>query len=436
MKESLQRGSLVFLTTLPTLVLVTGMALGSQLMGIGSHSERDLAIAMSIAAFAPLAAAAALRVAAPGFDLMLVAVASMLIAVGMSTLYGLASMPGPAGAFYTAIATRHGVFVGIGFFSLIVGAIAARGVDRARRYPFTILAAAFVLTVVTVIFGETVNGARLWLEIGPVRFQPSEIARLLIAVFVAVYLYERRHLVAAPWSVRAIDLPPAPYLLPLAGAVIGAAGVLVFQNDLGMAALVVLGASASVVGAVRSRVAIGAVMVLLCGALAGSFLTVSRVRDRVSGWLDPWLDPAGRGYQFVQADYSLAAGSLTGDGPVISAGSVPEVHTDFILVGIGSQFGLLGALAMLTLVCVLVCRCILAALRCRGGFEGLVALSLAALIGIQAMLIVGGSLRVLPLTGLTFPLVSYGGTSMIVTLFGLGVVVGIGADPGRRPREL
>jgi cell division protein FtsW (lipid II flippase) len=247
-------------------------------------------------------------------------------------------------------------------------------------------------------------------------------------MFVAVYLYERRHLLTAPWNVRGLDLPPAPYLLPLAVAVVIAVSVLIFQNDLGMAALVVIGAGATVVSVVRSRAAVLIVILLLSGGLAGAYLAVPRVRDRVLGWLEPWQDPAGRGFQFVQADFSLAAGNLVGDGRAFSVGNVPEVHTDLVLIAVSSQFGVLIGAAVLALVAVLVCRCMIAGLRAGDGFRALVAIGLAVLIAIQVILITGGSLRVLPLTGLTFPLVSYGGTSMIVTQFALGIVLGIGAS--------
>jgi cell division protein FtsW (lipid II flippase) len=356
----------------------------------------------------------------------------MLVAIGVSTVYGLSFVPGDAGDFYAAIVARHAVFAAIGFLALVLGAVAERGLDRVRRYPFTMLAMAIALTVATVLFGETVNGARLWLDVGPVRFQPSEVARVLIAAFVAVFLYDRRHLLAAPWQMRFLDLPPAPYLIPLVGALFVAVGVLLFQNDLGMAALVALGAAATVVSVLRSRAAVSIAALSIATALAGAYVAVPRVRDRVVGWLDPWSDPAGRGFQFVQAEFSMSTGRLFGAGEALSAGTVPEVHTDLILVAVASRFGLPIAAAVLALAALLICRCMLAGLRARDGFRALAAVSLAALLAIQVVLISGGSLRVLPLTGLTFPLVSYGGTSMIVTQFAIGVIVGIGARPQNR----
>jgi cell division protein FtsW (lipid II flippase) len=424
----------VLFASLPSLTLVAGIGATATSAAPIAPPDGRIVFALVMAAVAPIAAMTVLGIVAPRVDFVLVAVVGMLVAIGLSALYRLSLAPGIDGAFYSAIVTRHALFVAAGFLALAAGVLAERGIDRARRYPFTLLAAAIALTVSTVIFGETVNGARLWLDAGPLRFQPSEVARFLIAMFVAVYLYERRHLLTAPWNVRGLDLPPAPYLLPLAVAVVIAVGVLIFQNDLGMAALVVIGAGATVVSVVRSRAAVLIVILLLSGGLAGAYLAVPRVRDRVLGWLEPWQDPAGRGFQFVQADFSLAAGNLVGDGRAFSAGNVPEVHTDLVLIAVSSQFGVLIGAAVLALVAVLVCRCMIAGLRAGDGFRALVAIGLAVLIAIQVILITGGSLRVLPLTGLTFPLVSYGGTSMIVTQFALGIVLGIGASsrPGIR----
>jgi cell division protein FtsW (lipid II flippase) len=424
----------VLFASLPSLTLVAGIGATATSAASIAPPDGRIVFALAMAAVAPIAAMAVLGIVAPRVDFVLVAVVGMLVAIGLSALYRLSLAPGIDGAFYSAIVTRHALFVAAGFLALAAGVLAERGIDHARRYPFTLLSAAIALTVSTVIFGETINGARLWLDAGPLRFQPSEVARFLIAMFVAVYLYERRHLLTAPWNVRGLDLPPAPYLLPLAVAVVIAVSVLIFQNDLGMAALVVLGAGATVVSVVRSRAAVLIVILLLSGGLAGAYLAVPRVRDRVFGWLEPWQDPAGRGFQFVQADFSLAAGGFQGDGGALSAGSVPEVHTDLVLIAVSSQFGVLIGAAVLALVAVLVCRCMIAGLRAGDGFRALVAIGLAVLIAIQVILITGGSLRVLPLTGLTFPLVSYGGTSMIVTQFALGIVLGIGASsrPGIR----
>lgn len=420
------RRTLLFL--LPALTLVVGVGLAELAAWHERALRLELIVALLTATVGPLVAMLLLNSVDPGFDSILVAAAAMLTAIGVATLYSLSLVHGADAAFYRVIAVRHAFFVGAGFLALIAGAIISRRLDEIRRYPFTLFGIALALTATTIVFGQTVNGARLWLRIGPVQFQPSEVARLLLTGFIAVYLYDHRHLIAAPWRLGSFDLPPAPYLLPLVGAVLAAVAVLVFQNDLGMAALVVLGAYASIASVLRAKSSLGPAGGILILAAAASYVAAPRVRDRIVGWLEPWLDPVGRGFQFVQADYALAAGGLFGESSPIVPARVPEVHTDFILVAVASQWGLTGVVAVLALLCVIVCRCVSAALNATNGLRSLLAMAMATLIGVQVLLISGGTLRVLPLTGLTVPLVSFGGTSMVVTLFALGIVAGLGTS--------
>lgn len=415
------------LILLPALTSIIGVGLIELPAGRIWSQQPGLAVALAASIVGPLAALLLLHAVGSNFDWVLVATAAMLTAIGTATLHSLSLIRGADGAFYQGIVLRHALFVAAGFLALILGAMLSWRLDEIRKYPFTLFGLAIVLTASTAISGQTINGARLWLSIGPVQFQPSEVARLLIAGFIAVYLYDHRHLVAAPWRLGSIDLPPAPYLLPLAGAVLAAVAVLVFQNDLGMAALVVLGAFASIAAVLSSKRSLSAAGAILILAAIASYAVAPRVRDRVAGWLEPWQDPIGRGFQFVQADYGLSTGGVFGVRSPALAARVPEVHTDFILVGVATQWGLVGAVAVLGLLSILVCRCVFAAVNAATGFRSLLALALATLIGIQVLLILGGTLRVLPLTGLTVPLVSFGGTSMIATLFALGVIAGIGA---------
>jgi cell division protein FtsW (lipid II flippase) len=420
---------------MPALTLVVGVSLA--VLSIGQHRPTDSneVAALLVTAVAPLIAMLVLSAFKLGFDGILVATAGMLTAIGTTTLFSLSLAEGANGAFYRAIVIRHGFFVGIGFLALVAGALMSRRIDRIKTFPYTLLLIALVLTLSTIVLGETVNGARLWLKIGPIQFQPSEIARLLLAGFVAIYLYDRRYLVAAPWRAGSLDLPPAPYLLPLVGAVLAAVSVLVLQNDLGMAALVVLGAYASVASVLSSKSSLGSAGAILIVAAAASFVASPRVRERVVAWLEPWSDPSGRGFQFVQAEFGLSAGGIVGHVVATSAARVPEVHTDFILVAVATQWGWVGAVAVLALAGILICRCVAAALRTADGFCSLLALGIATLLGIQVLLICGGALRVLPLTGLTLPLVSSGGTSMVATLFALGMVSGIGATSARHAMD-
>ena len=424
------RRTLLFI--FPALTLVLGIGLAEFSAAQDRAIRGDEVGALAAAVVAPLIAMLVLLAVNSSVDWILVSTAGMLTAIGTATLFSLSLTERTDGGFYQSIVTRHSLFVGAGFVALLLGVVLSRHLDHIRKIPFTLLVIALVFIAATIAFGETINGARLWLQIGPVQFQPSELARLLLAGFIAIYLYDRRYLVVAPWRVGWIDLPPAPYLLPLVGAVLAAVAVLIFQNDLGMAALVVLGAYASVASVIITKSSLGSAgAILIVGAVA-SFAASPRVRERVGAWLEPWFDPAGRGFQFVQAEFALAAGGMFGKGSTAPAARVPEVHTDFILVALATQWGWLGAVATLALAGIIVCRCVAAALQAGDGFGSLLALGIAALVGIQVLLICGGTLRILPLTGLTFPLVSSGGTSMVATLFALGVVSGIGAEGGGR----
>lgn len=420
------------LLMMPALIFLAGT--GHALAGPsgGMRAGTLLTATFAAAVVAPLVAALVLSRLMPGFDPVLFGVAAALTAIGATTLLTLAFEAGADRSFYATIATRHAAFIVLGFIALIIGAACAGRIDQVSRYPYSLLALALLLTSVTVAAGQTVNGARLWLEVGPARFQPSEIARVLLAGFMAIYLYDRRHLVSAPWRMGRVDLPAAPYLLPLGVAVLGAVAVLILQNDLGMAALIALATFATVAAVVRSRVATAIAAMSLAAAAIGAYLVVPRFQLRVAGWLEPWQNPARGGFQFVQADYALATGGALGAPTAEAALRVPEAHTDFILIAVANRFGTLTACAVLVLTVVLVCRCVLNAFRTRGGIGAYVALTLAALIGIQVILIAGGTLRVLPLTGLTLALVSYGGTSLVATLFALGVVLGIGAGQAQQ----
>lgn len=417
----------LLLLVMPPLVLGAGVLLGLASTNDGLPAG-PMRLALAAAAAGPIIAALALLVVAPGFDIVLVTAAAMLAAVGTATLFSLAVGSGDADGFFATVVTRHGFFVAAGCLAMVGGAAVPRRLETIARYPYTLLVAAFAATAVTIVLGDTVNGARLWLQIGPVRFQPSEIARFLLAAFIAIYLYDRRHLVAAPWRIGRLDLPPAPYLLPLVGAVAAAAGVLALQNDLGMAALILFGAFGAVAAMVNSRSTVLLATALTAAGAVTAAMAAPRIHARVLGWLDPWFDPGGRGFQFVQADFHLAAGGVSGVRTGSMAIHVPEVQTDFILIAIGNRFGLVTAMAVLALLAILVSRCALAALRAPDRLGTLLVLCITTLLGVQSLLIVGGTLRVLPLTGLTFPLVSYGGTSMVATFFALGIIVGTGAQ--------
>jgi len=286
-----------------------------------------------------------------------------------------------------------------------------------RRYKYVLLTAGLLLTAFTLFIG--VNplgfGPRLWLGGLGVYFQPSELLKLLLVVYLSAYLADRtparrKNSSRAPVAPEGIPLAPTWIMTGLALA------LMLAQRDLG-AASILLFLYASVVYVVTGQkriLTIGGLAVLLAG-LAG-YALYDVVRIRVDAWLNPWLDPSGRSYQIVQSLIAIANGGLFGRGPGLgNPGFVPVPHSDFIFAAIAEETGLAGALGLLGLLAVLAGRGLRAALQAPDRFRRGLAAGLTAYLVGQAIVIIGGNLRLLPLTGVTLPFVSYGGSSLMVS---------------------
>lgn len=421
----------VQLLLLPMLVGIVGVLQASLNAGIGSLFRFELAITL-LALMAPVIAWILMASLWRNIDVLLLAVTAMLTSLSLVVLYTSGQEVETDSGFFETLATRQALFVAAGYAVFVVGGAVAQHLETICNYPYTIAIAGLLLTATTILVGTAVNGARLWLELGSVRFQPGELSRLLLTTFMAIYLFSKRHHLAGSWHVAGMAMPAAPHLVPLAVGVLIATAVLAWQNDLGMAAAIGLVAACYAAGAMWSRVgaALTAGIVLL--ALGFAYATVPRVRARTDLWLDHWSAPSTGGYQFVQGDYALAGGGVLGAPSMEAVARVPEFQTDFVLIAIGSRFGAAAAVATLCLIVLLILRCFVLALRAKTELATYIGIGIALMLGVQGILIVGGTLRLLPLTGLTAPLVSYGGTSMAVTLFALGVVIGLGAAPRRQ----
>ena len=308
-----------------------------------------------------------------------------------------------------------------------------------RAYKYTWAAAGIALLAMTFVFGSDVNGARLTLSIGPVNGQPSELLKVILVVFLAAYLSENRPLLASE-SMRLgpVGLPPIPYLAPMAAMWAIALGVVVVQRDLGAALLffAVFLALLYVATGRASYVAGGMVLFL-----AGSWVLYqlfAHVQVRVDNWLDPFRDPLGQGFQTVQALYAFARGGLLGVGlgaglPTIAGNlPVPAVHTDYPLAALGEELGLMGLLAIFGLYLVIVERGLRIAAAAHDEFRALLAAGLSLVIGIQAFIIAAGNLKLIPLTGITLPFISYGGSSLLANAIAVGLLLAL-SDPGAVP---
>lgn len=303
--------------------------------------------------------------------------------------------------------------------------------DWLDHHRYAWLSLGVLLIVVTFIGGVDPNnsGVKAWFNLGFFHFQPSELLKIILVMFLASYLDEHREVVAGGYQLGPLTLPPLPYLLPLVAMWGMAMGLIIFQRDLG-AALMLFSVFLAML-----YVATGSGWYVIGGLAAfgaGSYLLyniVAIVKTRVTIWLDPWATAQGTGYQIVQAIYALASGGIFGTGlgrgvPTV----VPASHTDFIFTAIGEEFGLAGTIGVLIAYILLVFRGFHIALRVPGrfrGFEQLMAVGLTTILAIQTFIIVGGNLRLIPLTGITLPFISYGGSSVLMNFLIIGLLLRI-----------
>jgi cell division protein FtsW (lipid II flippase) len=269
--------------------------------------------------------------------------------------------------------------------------------------------------------GFEVNGARLWVDIGPLRFQPGELAKIMLIVFLAGYLREKREVLA---QFRLKDL--GPLFLIWGGAML----VLVVTNDLG-GGLLYFGIFLAMLYVATAQVwfvAAGAAMFV--GGAALVYTQIDRVAERVRMWLDPWSDADGGGYQTIQSIYSIANGHFGGTG--FGQGTftdadgnplIPHVSTDFIYSALAQELGLVGISAFLLVYMLFAARGFRIAMLAQDGFSKLLAVGLTFCFTLQTFIIVGGIVRIVPLTGITLPFVSYGGSSIVANFVLLAMLL-------------
>jgi cell division protein FtsW (lipid II flippase) len=313
--------------------------------------------------------------------------------------------------------------------SLITGlAVAVRNDAWLRRYKYTWAAIGVGLLLVVLVLGREVNGARLGIAIGPLTGQPSELLKVILVVFLAGYLSENQPLlVEESTRLGPIRLPPLPYLAPMLAMWAMALGIVVVERDLGAALLffLVFLLLLYVATARASYVVLGLIAAAIGGVLV--YLQLPYVQTRVDVWLNPFADPQGAGYQVVQALHAFARGGLIGTGlgaglPTIGGRPpIPALHTDFPFAALGEELGLVGILAILGLYLVVIERGLRIAASAPDEFRAILAAGLSLVVGVQAFIIAAGNLKIVPLTGITLPFISYGGSSLLAN----GLVVGL-----------
>jgi cell division protein FtsW (lipid II flippase) len=320
-------------------------------------------------------------------------------------------------------------------------AIVVRSDNWLRLYKYTWAAAGVGLLLLTFVFGTEVNGARLTLDLGPISGQPSELLKVILVVFLAGYLSENRSLlVEQSTRVGPLRLPPLPYLAPMGAMWAIALSIVVIQRDLGAALLffAVFLLLLYVATARWSYVALGLVLFVAGSALM--YRLFGHVQERVDVWLDPFADPLGTGYQIIHALYAFARGGILGTGlgnglPAVGGGQpggIPEIHTDFPLAALGEELGLIGILAILGLYLVVIERGLRIAASAADDFRAILAAGLSLVVGVQAFIIAAGNLKLIPLTGITLPFISYGGSSLLANAVVVGLLLAL-SDRGVEP---
>jgi cell division protein FtsW (lipid II flippase) len=319
------------------------------------------------------------------------------------------------------LALKQAIWLVAGVAAFLVVLAFVRDMKLLARLRFPIGILGLLILLFTAAFGNTVNGARLWVNIGPIGFQPGEFAKILLVIFFAAYLVDiREALTVSTRRILGVPLPPLRYLAPLLVVWALSMALMVFMKDLGTS-LLFFGALLALLYAATGRILYVFVGLLLFVAGAGILYAVfPHVQNRVDVWLNPWDDARGKGYQVVQSLFALAAGGLFGRGLgegylTLPSGQarIPYVETDFIFSAIGEELGLVGAIGIILLYLLFAYRGFRIATKAGDDFRRLLATGLTSIFALQAFLIMGGVTKLIPLTGITLPFVSYGGSSIV-----------------------
>lgn len=409
------------LLPVPLAVVLAGCALAS-ISRHGAIEPPALRLALGFA-LAVVLGHVGLTVLCRTADQTLYPAVALLSGVGLTLVYRLRP----------DLATRQLAWIAIGVLAVLAVVSVLRQPDILRRYKYSAAAAGLLLVALAAVFGVDPNnsGARLWLGFGPVLFQPSEVLKVLLVVFLAAYLDENATVLASgTYRLGRLRLPPLPYLGPAVVMWGLSLALLVFQRDLG-AALLFFGIFVAMLYVASGRSLYAVVALLAFGAgVAIAHALFSHVRLRVEIWLDPWADPRGRAYQIVQGLIALASGGISGAGLGFGSPTViPAVHTDLVYAALGEELGFAGALALVGIYMLVVVRGMRVALHATSGFARLAAAGLTSVLAIQTVVILAGSVRLIPLTGITLPFVSYGGSSLLTNYLLLGLLLRLSSLP-------
>jgi cell division protein FtsW (lipid II flippase) len=383
----------------------------TQQIGVGIAAIALIFVASSVATSLVLAKLA------PSADQLIFPIVVLLSGMGLVEIYRLDHQ----------LAVRQLTWLVIGDIVLLVVMRWPRDVNWLRLYKYTWASIGFALIAVTIVHGSDVgaSGYRRWIGLGPIVLQPVEFLKIFMVIFFAAYLDEKRELLdTGRLTILGVRLPPFQYLVPLLVMWGVSLLLLVRQNDLG-SALLFLGIFLAVmyIGTSRAIYPVLGGALFLIGAVS-SYFVFSHVKLRTDIWLNPWHYGSTWGFQIIQGLFAFAAGGIAGQGLGLGAPDrIPVAASDFIWAALGEELGLAALIAFLLMYLLLIFRGLDIASRARIGFQKLLAAGLVSIFAVQAIVIIGGNTRLIPLTGVPLPFLSYGGSSIIANFAIVGLLL-------------
>ena len=330
-------------------------------------------------------------------DKLLLSLTNFLCALGVLVLY----------ATNPAYAYQQAVYYGVGLVAMVVCIYLVRIIKHWRIPVYLLMPVSLALLALPLIIGRETNGAKNWFYVGSLSVQPSEIVKLSLLLIISHFMSRRKFL---PWLIFAV----------------GCLGLLMLQKDLGTA-LMYYGVTLMLYYASSSNLLLtGIGLAGGAGAAVLGYKMFAHVKRRVAIWQNPWSDYDNAGYQLVQGLLAIASGGMCGVGVGLgSPRTIPVYHTDFIFAVICEQFGVIFGLCVLLMYVAIIWRGATTAMAARTSFHGLLAMGATLMIGLQTFVIIGGVIKLIPLTGVTMPFVSYGGTSLVSSMCLIGLLQGV-----------